>query len=269
MSARRTIHSFVTFTLFIILSLLGSLLARADQPTEASIPAVPLLSVDFETIPEGLILRSPEIVLDGDVRANGALSVQGEVESTAGGFRFPDGSVQTTASGGALAEQIGSLSPNLGLYSNRIPDISHGPSYVEVCFNGGPPWIDQHVSGGATAGGYCQPGDVGWIMETYERTAETWEMAKERCLEFGMRLPEPFEFKYCCKRAVSLGIPDLANGYEWAGNTATLLSITEGGPSDRHGLAAPLFGAGCNYAVIGWIAVINGEESSYSFRCVR
>ncbi len=263
LASRVTMRALTIAATFVILSLpapvtSGQLTVVPENPTTDD----RILSVNFETVPPGLIFRSSEIVLDGNVGAHGYLSVDGEVESTSGGFRFPDGTVQATAAGGASTEQIGSLSLNIGLYSNRIRDISHSASFVEVCFKGGAILNDQHMGGGSTADGSCLPGDVGWIMETNERSAKTWEMAKAHCLAFGMRLPEAFEFKYCCKEAGPLGMLDMTNHYEWAGNTATLLSF-----GSRHGLAAPLFGAGCNYAVIGWIAVIDGEESSYAFRC--
>lgn len=227
--------------------------------------------LSFDIVPGNyrFVSQSEPILLQGTVEVSQDLGVDGTVESENGGFRFPDGSLQTTAA--IDGASMGTLSPNIGLYSNRIPDLSHSASYVEVCFKGGAILNDQHLGGGATSGGNCLPGDVGWIIETGERSARTWEMAKAHCLAYGLRLPEPFEFKYCCKEAGPLGMADMTDAWEWAGNTAMLVTHNAGGcVYDRHGLAAPLFGSGgCNFSVIGWVAVNNGEESSYPFRCAR
>ncbi len=269
MFVRGTMSVFGIAEIFAIFSSLGSL--QADQPlaaTENSVTADQILSVDFDTIPEGLVLRSPEILLDGDVRANGDLNVDGEVESTAGGFRFPDGTVQTTATmGGSSEEQVGSLSPNAGLYSNRIADLWHPASFVEVCFRDGGIPYDQHFGGGASAGGNCLPGDVGWIIEINERSGLTWEMAKAECLAMGMRLPEVFEFKYSCKNAGLLGLLDMTNGLEWAGNSADLFLYTIG---TQYGTAVPIFGgAGCNNCSAGWVGKNPAADEGFPFRCVR
>jgi hypothetical protein len=188
---------------------------------------------------------------------------------SAGGYRFPDGSEQTTAAADITA--VSALSPNVGLYANRIPDLSHSASFVEVCFRSGAILHDQHIGGGATDGGNCIPGDVGWVIETSERSARTWEIAKAHCLALGMRLPEPFEFKYCCKEAGPLGMNDMTGNWEWAGNTALLATHNAGGcVVDRHGVAATIFGfAGCHQAGIGWIGVDNAQENTYYFRCAR
>ena len=52
---------------------------------------------DFDLVPVGISDVGGVVTFDGPVSVDGALTVQGQVESTTGGFKFPDDTVQTTA----------------------------------------------------------------------------------------------------------------------------------------------------------------------------
>ena len=88
-----------------------------------------------------------------------SLRVEGEVESVMTGFRFPDGSLQTTAA--ASSQALDYLSINLGLYQNKIADFVHDVAFVEVCFKNGGVSHDQNAAMGSSQGGSCVPGDIG------------------------------------------------------------------------------------------------------------
>lgn len=163
--------------------------------------------------------------------------------------------VQTTASG---------LSSNTGMYDNRIPDESFAAAYTEVCFKSGATQNDQHAGGESTAGGNCLPGDVGYIIEQNERTAEHWEDAKATCLENSMRLPESFEFKYSCDSAGTFGLSSMTGNWEWSSNFALPMYDT------NYGVGAAILGnSGCGYAGWGWVGRADGSQPSYAFRCAK
>jgi len=190
------------------------------------------------------------------------ITASGVIESGVGGFRFPDGSLQQTA-----ANQGGSA--NSGLYNNRIPDREFSSAFTEVCFGDGAVNADIHTVAESTAGGNCLPGDLGWIIERDERSAQTWEFAKAQCLLEGMRLPEPFELKYSCKNAAIFGLSDMTDDFEWSSNTATV-NIRD---AIAGGVIAPSMGEGnCSNGIGQAVATgVNGEagsEASLPFRCV-
>ena len=164
-------------------------------------------------------------------------------------------SVQTTTTG---------LSANTGMYDNRIPDESFAAAYTEVCFKGGATQNDQHAGGESTAGGNCLPGDVGYIIEQNERTADYWEQAKKTCLENGMRLPEPFEYKVSCVDAATFGLSSMTGNWEWSSNFALPMYTT------YNGVASAVMGnLGCDYAYWGWVGYSTGHQTSYAFRCAK
>lgn len=198
--------------------------------------------------------------------ATPSLSVDGPIESRAGGFTFPDGTTQMTATAPVIGDPIGQ-SANQGLYDNRIVEISPPLPYVEVCFKGGTFQFDIHGNGGdSTSGGSCVPGDVGWVIERDERVAAYWEDARATCLMNGMRLPEAFEYMFSCRREQQLALVNMTVNVEWAGNTA-LVATDNTGPS----LVAAAIGAeGCDQGSWGNIAhnPVTGSAVA-AYRCVR
>jgi hypothetical protein len=176
-----------------------------------------------------------------------------------GGFAFPDGSVQRTASG-----LIGG-SANAGLYDNRIVLMTPPLPFSEICFRNGSILGDVHVSSESTAGGNCNPGDVGWVVERNERTAANWEDARVACLLEGMRLPETFEWLVSCNNANAFGLNAMTSGWEWGSNGAIPIWVNM-----TAGPAVLIFGgSSCNSGTYGWAARSTGSAESFSFRCLR
>ncbi len=248
---------FMMTCIFVLLSMSGS----ADPPDEsgvrqrgpAAVAAEPITTVNFGTIPEGLTLRAPEILLDGDARVNGHLSVDGEIHSTSGGIKFPDGSMQVTAASDGAA------------YSNRIPDFTPPYSFTEVCIKDHEVFYDIHSASEPTVGGNCVPGDIGWIIERYERSFVAWAEAKMECLKDDMRLPEAFEYRYSCTRDTTLGLISMQDDWEWASNSAI------GTRTDSYSGIESLIMAngGCNYASMYPIAGVDGVIQGAVYRCAK
>ncbi len=164
-----------------------------------------------------------------------------------------------------LGDTGGSLTANNGMYSNRIILMTPPAAYTEICFKSGSTYYDAHASSESTASGNCVPGDVGYIIEKNERTANFWELAKQTCLQNNMRLAEPFEWKLSCKNAATWSLVGMTGNWEWASN----FSLPMYGGSDS-GVASALFGgSGCSYATWNWVGGNNGYEGSYVFRCAR
>ncbi len=159
---------------------------------------------------------------------------------------------------------LGSITPNAGQYSNRIADVTPPLPFTEVCIKGGSVLVDQHlVSESTRTGPNCDPGDTGWILEQNERSAGiSWELAKMECLKDGMRLPEPFEFKYSCVNAASFGLNDMEGNWEWASNSAA-------GPEGR--IAATILGrVNCNSGSTGSVANgVTNSDGQHGFRCAK
>lgn len=178
-------------------------------------------------------------------------------------------------SGGPAAAQgppfvradAGSLSPNLGQYSNQVPRAEPLAAYTEICFRDGVVDSDQHSSGEATNGGNCAPGDTGWLIERDERAAKCWDAAKAECLKFGMRLPEPFEFHYSCRNATVFGLNAMTGNYEWATNSA--FPIDDGVRGS--GLGATMSGnLGCGNSTWEWVGRSDADQCDpRPFRCVQ
>lgn len=149
-----------------------------------------IVSIPFETIPENTSFAGSEpIELQADTEVTGDLHATGEL-STDTGLRFPDGSFQATAGGGAGA----GLTANAGLYGNTIADITPPNAYTEICVKNGDVFFDIHAAAEPTAGGNCLPGDTGWIIERFERdagTALSWTNARMECLKDGCACPSP------------------------------------------------------------------------------
>jgi hypothetical protein len=157
-----------------------------------------------------------------------------------------------------------SITANNGQYDNRIPEGSFPNNYTEICFKDGTTKYDIHVGGENTDGGNCLPGDVGFVIEQNERSANYWEQAKADCLKDGMRLPEPFEFKYACVNASTFVLNDMTNNWEWASNFA--LPVYD----SNSGVGAALMGDSvCSYAYWHWVGTSDGSQASDAFRCVK
>jgi len=220
-----------------------------------------ITSISFDEIPGGMtaVVGSPPIQLQADTEVAGDLNATGEV-ATGIGVRFPDGSLQVTAS-------VGSGSPSGG-YSNRIPDITPPNAYTEICFKAGAVQFDIHSAAEPTAGDDCLPGDVGWIIERFEResgASTSWNQAVAACLADGMRLPEPFEFQFTCGDAGLFAVTDMNDDWEWGSNLPIPINT-----SGSDGVGVALIGNGsCNRAGFGWIDRNSGPASVHRFRCAQ
>ncbi len=160
---------------------------------------------------------------------------------------------------------ISGISPNAGMYNNRILLISPPYPFTEICFKGGSVYFDVHAGSESTAGGNCLPGDIGYIIERYERpSVKSWEEAKADCLLSGMRLAEPFEWKFACKNAVAASLFNMTDNYEWASNFAE--PDFDGG----WGVVVTVLGnGGCDVGNKDYVAYYSGYEGVIPYRCAR
>lgn len=175
---------------------------------------------------------------------------------------------------GSLAErdefaqqQVGGTTANQGMYSNQIPNMTPPAAYTEVCFKGGTTQYDAHASSESTAGGNCVPGDTGYVIEKDERTTNNWTLARQTCLQYGMRLPEPFEWKLSCKNAATWSLSNMTGNYEWASNS-TFANLNG---ANYYGVVSLTAGStGCLDLSNAWIGYFSSPtEQSRVFRCVR
>lgn len=217
--------------------------------------------IPFESLPgDSLVQGAGGIQLQSHVTVSGNLTAVGIVESAAGGVRYPDGTLQTTAAGTPEG-----YSANAGMYSNRIADFIPSQPFSEICFKNGQIFGDIHATSESTAGGACVPGDLGWVIERNQRTAVFWEEARVVCLLIGMRLPEPFEFQYSCREAGDYGLNSMTGDWEWASNGAAPIQI-----SSTHGLGVVRAGlSSCNSAGAGWVGTSTQVSDTGAFRCLR
>jgi len=176
---------------------------------------------------------------------------------------------------------------NTGTWGNMIaktPVIGDPPNavatkaYVDAAANSGMPGLgmDPLNTYFAQQGFFtphsntCSGGDafvpifsgasVGNCIETGERPAATWVVARQTCAAAGKRLLEPGEWQAACGSA--FGVPA---SWEWSSNFA--LPMYNGG---NYGVGAAGAGAGnCANASIGWVGRYSGGQSSTAFRCVR
>lgn len=109
------------------------------------------------------------------------------------------------------------------------------------------------------------PDGKGFCMEINERASAFWEDARHDCLDEGMRLPEPAEFRYACRRAATLGLNNMSNaGPEWASNFAQAMA------TNSYGVGVPFLGSNsCNHGSFGTVAWSTQAISSNPYRCVR
>ena len=166
----------------------------------------------------------------------------------------------------SLRATVGALTANQGLYENRIAYFTPPLAYTEICFKNGTVSFDSHLGGESTAGGNCEPGDLGWIIEQQERTEQPWEEARQACLVDGMRLPEPFEWKLSCEGASTYDISATTDDWEWTSNVASAIEAANG----RTGIGVSVMGDGsCSHGSYNWAAPDDGSDASEPFRCVR
>jgi hypothetical protein len=108
--------------------------------------------------------------------------------------------------------------------------------------------------------------DIGFCIETTERTAAEWSDARDTCVNADMRLPEPGEFKLACDNGT--GLSDITDDWEWVSNFATTLATDDATPNV--GAAVPTGGnGGCNYGSADYATSITGTIGSLAYRCVR
>lgn len=111
------------------------------------------------------------------------------------------------------------------------------------------------------------PNGEGFCIEKDERSATTWEEARNNCVAEFKRLPEPGEFKFACTRAGSLGLNNMTGNWEWSSNFATqqLMSTT------LQGTMVAMWGAlGCTSAALGHVGThTTPGNNSLNYRCVR
>ncbi len=160
----------------------------------------------------------------------------------------------------------GGMTANSGMYNNRIISMNPPAAYTEVCFKSGSTYYDARSAGVATGGGNCSVGDIGFVIETNERSANTWELARQACTQINMRFPELFEWKLSCKNAATWSLSTMTTNDEWTSNTASTVYI----PGSYAGVATMVSGAGsCLRTSIYWINQNTATEGSANFRCVR
>ncbi len=221
-------------------------------------------TIDMDTIPGDVkVVAATTIGLEADTTVTGTLATTGEVDAGAG-VRFPDGTVQVSASAGATSFQ--SVTANSGLYSNKIPDITPSQDYTEVCFKAGVMQFDIHTGGEPTSGENCLPGDTGWIVERFERNAgqlADWTTARVTCLMEGMRLPEPFELQFTCDNAGLFAVSDLVTSTEWATNHADLVAY----PSTHGAGILAKSGNSCDSFSWAFAGRSTGQRAALSYRC--
>lgn len=108
-------------------------------------------------------------------------------------------------------------------------------------------------------------GSRGFCIEKSERTADTWEEARQTCSSLGKRLPEPAEWKFACNNGS--GLSDMTDDWEWASNS--MLLIMHIGNGDPLYEVTTMGQGGCSYGSMARVADYNGVEESRVFRCVR
>lgn len=106
----------------------------------------------------------------------------------------------------------------------------------------------------------------GFCMEVNERTAATWEEARDSCATDLKRLPEAVEWKIACRRSGS-SFNQLLDGIEWVGNTATLFWPNAGAGSLMAAIVG--FSPTCASISVNYVGQRDSIESSHSYRCLR
>ena len=132
-----------------------------------------------------------------------------------------------------------------GLYDNRIANTRLDLPFIEICWRAGEIAGDNHIGGGKTAGGACNPGDAGFLI-TQESVGDlSWAEAKMTCATYGMRLPEITELNAAACWAPTLGITSPKTEWGWAGNRPELVMSAPGSKRAEATLVVPVVRA-CN-----------------------
>ncbi|MBI4993965.1 hypothetical protein HZC33_03390, partial [Candidatus Wolfebacteria bacterium] len=220
-------------------------------------------SIYYNTGNVGIGTAAP---IAGKLVVNGTIDVSNnKITSVATPIASTDAATKGYVDAAGVSDTIYSLTANNGMYNNRIADMTPPAAYTEVCFKSGSTQYDYHSTSASTSGGNCVPGDVGYIIEADERSVNYWEMAKQTCLNYGMRLPEPFEWKLACKNAATWSLINMTGNWEWASNFSLPMFL-----GNDSGVESAIFGgSGCNYAGWNWVGYGTGYEHSNAFRCVR
>jgi len=108
---------------------------------------------------------------------------------------------------------------------------------------------------------------VGFCIEKNQRSADTWENARNTCASLGKRLPEPGEFKLACLNAGILGLNSIPTASEWASNFLLPVSFA----TNNFGYSAASSGdlGDCLHAGFGQVLWYNGATDMGAYRCVR
>ena len=113
-------------------------------------------------------------------------------------------------------------------------------------------------------------GSAGLCIEKNQRSATTWEEARNACARDKKRLPEPAEFMMICRYASSFsGLTNMLGDLEWASNFYTLGTPDTAG---FQGVVAPVMGdTNCVRAVFALVATnaAGGGGDQAPYRCVR
>lgn len=218
-------------------------------------------AIPFDAVPDGTKFNGggASIELQGDTEVSGTLTATGVIGSDIG-VRFPDSTLQSTAAAGA------STTANQGQYSNTIADFTPPNAYTEICIKAGMVAFDIHAASESTQSGNCLPGDVGWIIERFEREAGaqvTWYSARLECLKNGMRLPESFEWRVTCDDSATFAVSDMEDLWEWTSNGVE--GEIAGGTTV---LTAMVMGNGsCSHGAVGTASNEQGVSTTWEYRC--
>ena len=110
----------------------------------------------------------------------------------------------------------------------------------------------------------------GFCIEKTERTAALWRVARDICVQNGMRLPEPMEWARACDDRTTLGINGMSDGNgEWSSNfTSPYLDSSNG-----VAIATYVYGFSttvpCSTGAVHYAAYQDGTTFSFTYRCVR
>jgi hypothetical protein len=108
---------------------------------------------------------------------------------------------------------------------------------------------------------------VGFCIEKDERSADTWENARNTCASLNKRLPEPAEFKLACTFATALGLNNMTNSFEWESNFTFPIQFISGSTAAMG--AADGGNGNCAMMSYGFVGSSGSSADSIAFRCVR
>lgn len=157
--------------------------------------------------------------------------------------------VERACSGTTIIPTVGG-GGSLG--SDAITSLMSFSAHANDC-NGA---TEEFIEIGVTGLGFC--------IEKTERSTAQFDDARNTCVNLGMRLPEPGEFKLACKTGTAL--LNMTNNMEWASNFAMVIS------TDSYGAGTTAAAAGngsCNIGSHREVGFNTGGYFTAPFRCVR